>query len=611
MVKKNWIKIAFLLILVALICSVLFACTGKWKNKYFNNFKQGSISSIVSDGVKLSEGVEIGSYDVMSDVFITYKKYPIGSYYGLASKDKEYTAPCYYAVISISGDYAIVAKTKSESIFTGATYIGVIKFRGDGVNAPVNMSSFDIPYVNTYSQLGFLGDYVYVRGDLSSTTSDSNVTTFYDYKSGNELLEVFKMRQSYDSTTKSFYNYVLADNYLCAYTTDKAYFYNLNIASIYNGYLENTNSEEYVAFSEMKDELSSYSRQLDIYYMGNGWFARSAMIYQTTAFSGFNLMIPNTANGSMKYCRTKTDFYNVKTGITNTIAQINYIAGVANSYSARYYTEYASLLSTYTTTDEDTGRAEYELPYNNPYAMVKDSYSILYFYYLPYAEEYAGSPEYMDFYGATTYCLIDENLKTTLVETLMPVVYIDGVGIQTADPVYTELVGDAYSYNEKLEETKLTSYVLKEKSYTALYANKDGVIIRLATNVSGEGEYLYGATSVDGKQIVDYVYQELSIFVNGIAIGTKINGNVATYYKINTKGEETLIEDNITMVCQGTYIYKDANGKFGVKNYAGNVIKDNCDNISVVDIPMPQKDVLSKSYLVAKVDGYNYIYLLG
>lgn len=611
MTKRNWLKIAFLVILVALICSVLFACTGKWKNKYFNNFEQKAVSSIVSEGVKLSEGVEIGSYDVMSDVFITYKKYPIGNYYGLASKDKEYTAPCYYSVVAINGDYAIVARTKTESILTGTTYIGVIKFRGDGINVPVNMSSFNIIYVNTYTQMGFVGDYVYVRGDLNETTSNSNYTTFYDYKSGNELLEVFKMRQSYDTTTSSFYNYKIEDNYLCAYTTDKAYFYNLNIASVYNGYLENTNNEAFVAFSEMQDEISSYGRKLDIYYMGNGWFARSAMIYKTEAFSGFNIMIPNQASGNMMYCRTKTDFYNVKTGITNTIAQINYIAGVANKYTQRFYTEYAALLSTYTTNNEETGRAEYELPYNNPYAMVNDEYSILYFYYLPYAEEYAGDSEYMDFYGATTYCLIDENLKTTLLETLMPVVYIDGVGIQTADPEYTELVGDAYSYNAKLEKTTLTKYVVKEKSYTALYANKDAVVIRLATLVNNEGKYYYGAVSPDGKQIVDYVYDELSIFVDGIAIGTKLNGNTATYYKINTKGEETLIDDNISVVCQGTYVYKNADGSFGIKTYAGNVLKDNCESISVVDIPMPEKDVLSKSYLVAKVDGYNYIYLLG
>ena len=118
-IKRNWLKIAFLVILVALICSVLFACTGKWKNKYFNNFEQKAVSSIVSEGVKLSEGVEIGSYDVMSDVFITYKKYPIGNYYGLASKDKEYTAPCYYSVVAINGDYAIVARTKQSRFLLG------------------------------------------------------------------------------------------------------------------------------------------------------------------------------------------------------------------------------------------------------------------------------------------------------------------------------------------------------------------------------------------------------------------------------------------------------------------------------------------------------------
>ena len=134
--------------------------------------------------------------------------------------------------------------------------LGHLKFRGEGVNVPVNMSSFNIIYVNTYTQMGFVGDYVYVRGDLNETTSNSNYTTFYDYKSGNELLEVFKMRQSYDTTTSSFYNYKIADNYLCAYTTDKAYFYNLNIASVYNGYLENTNNEAFVAFSEMQDEIS-------------------------------------------------------------------------------------------------------------------------------------------------------------------------------------------------------------------------------------------------------------------------------------------------------------------------------------------------------------------
>ena len=80
----------------------------------------------------------------------------------------------------------------------------------------------------------------------------------------------------------------------------------------------------------------------------------------------------------------------------------------------------------------------------------------------------------------------------------------------------------------------------------------------------------YGAITTDGKVIVDCIYDRLSAFYDGYAIGARKEGEDTAYFRIDDKGTETAIEDMYIMK-DGTYIYA-SDGKVGLKNNAGNVL---------------------------------------
>jgi hypothetical protein len=583
--------------------------------EYFNNFTSSPKVSAECT-LALSEGTSVESYDPVERVFITQRKYADSTVlYGFASAEKEYCQPVYYKIIVTHGDYAVVVKITSSSLYDSIYYIGVVKYRGDGISVPQNYSDFGLVYCDSYDQITFVGDYVCVRGSLDETSSTSTYATFYDYKSGGELLEKFRLRYSYDSVTSDFYSYVYGDGYLAAYTTDKAYFFDTENGVLYGGYLETVADGEYVAFSAFGDELDSYSREMRIYYIGNGWFVRSSILYLLSAFNGFNICFYK--GSTLVYARAKTDFYNVKTGDTSSVGQINLVAGVANGYNADYYTEYSYMLGNADVADDSGTRYEYDLPYSDPSALVKGGYTILYFYYLPYFDVYADdTTTYLGYFGETTYCILDENLDVTLVESgLMPTEYVDGVGVQTSDPIYTQLTGDAYCYDSNMEGTLLAKYISGSESYTSMYGDANGVVVRKTVKSdSGEEtddtdddeEYYYGIINTEGKIVVDFIYSELTPFSGGYAIGTRTENGTVKTYRIDESGAETEITDSVS-VKQGTYIFRSGDC-YGVKNYAGDVLIDaECAAVFICDISL-QDGEADVSYAVTTVGSNQFIY---
>ena len=582
--------------------------------EYFNNFKSEEVTSAVCTA-SLSQDTYVNSYDPTEKIFITARKYVISDgstveRYGFASAEEEYCPPIYSAVVQTYGDYAIVAKPINETSGTG-NYIDFIRYRGEEGTPYSLMGGKELYYTEGYKQIEILGEYAVVYGSIDYTLSQPTYSVFYDYKSGAELLEKFRVRAAYDSSAGTAYTYILCDNYLAAYSTDRAYFYDTTTDPV-RGYLEPARQGEYVAFSEMTDSLSSFSRELFVAYLGNGWFVRSAMLSKYEPFNGFNLRLPGIDETMAQYARTKTDFYNIKTGKTSSANDIFCVAGVANEYTYDYYNQQSYMLGSLQVYDKETDTYEYNLPFANPAAMIKKGYSIVYYYYLPYLEDYASDQTtFVGYTGETTYCIFDENLKRIQPENaLMPTAYIDGVGIQTSDPIYSETTGTAYAYNRYMESTVLATFSQGKATYIPYYATKEGCIINgtLKTG-TGEAGQFYGAVTPDGMRITDFVYDELTYFSGGYAIGAKVSDGVKKYYRIDEKGKETEL-GGVVVLFQGTYTYKDGE-KVGLKNYAGDIIIEPVEGtINVSDNPMNEDGSAMESYALVTVGNAAKIYKL-
>ena len=546
--------------------------------KYFNTF-----SSVDSDGAiartNLSDGTTISAYNSADDVFITMRTF-LGTgnsetvKYGLASVEGEYVLPIYQRIIQLKGDYAIVVRSPkedgSETSTTG--YIDVIRYRGEEGTPYSLMDGKSVPYSSVGYLPQFVGDYLVSFNELyDDSGAIPTFATFYEYKSWHKLLEKFRIRQAYDKSASTVYNFLQADNYVVSYNNDKAYFYNTN-NKIINGYLEYADNGMYTAFPDFDDSaLTAYNRQMNVYYIGNGWFVCSARLYTYTPFNGFNLLLMDT--GLSEYSRTKVDFYNVRTGQSVEDKEIYYVAGVANKYTFDSYEQDVYLLGSLISYDDEYNVYKYELPFFNPAQMVRDGYSIVYYYYQPYHDVYPNDNEtFYGYTGATTFCLFDEGLnKTTTENSLMPILYIDGVGVSNSDPIYTESRGTAYAYDKNMEMTTLASFKEGLETYYAYYGNKYACILECTfTDDSGARQVKFGAVTPDGKRITDFVYDEMTYYEGGYCIGQKKADGKAKYYRVDMLGNEEEIED-VLVLFQGVYTYKDGE-KIGVKNYKGDVL---------------------------------------
>lgn len=537
--------------------------------RYFNNFSSGEVKKAEAT-LTLGEGTQFFGYDPTENVFTTSRIY----YYqggasemrfGLASDTEEFCLPVYTSIVQIKGEYALVQRVARADEDVKNTYWDIIRYKG-AENTPYSLLQNKSVVFSEKEAMSFVGEFLAVHGDLSAPSTLSAYSTFYDYKSWHEPLEKFRIRKGYDVLSSEAYEFLQEDDYLVAYTVDKAYFYNTNDA-IHSGYLENTESAEYKAFSEITDP-GGYDRELNIYYLGNGWFARSARLYTVTPFNGFNMIVAN--GDTLEYSRTKTDFYNVRTGRTTSFGEIFYLDNVANRYNKKYFAEQSYQLSNISTiVSVGNEHFEYALPFTDPAAMVKDGYSLVYYYYLPHLEEYEqDETNFLGYVGETTYCIIDKDMNVVQPKNaLMPTAYIDDVGFTTADPAFTETRSSAYVYDNFMKEKVLKPFEKDSASYIVYFANSSAAIVSEKTKDS-EDE-LFAAIKPSGEIICAFEYAELTYFSEGYAIGYKTKGNEKKYVRVDEKGRETEVEENVLTMFHGAYSYTTEDGKTGLKNYAG------------------------------------------
>lgn len=626
--EKNQKKVrAYVKTIVAVflvVCTIAGLClwffvfkkTDEGYEKYYNtftfeNFEQAHATS------NLSEKTTVYSYNSSAKTYTTQREYPISkteskTLYGLASEKEEYIQPIYIKILQIKGDYAIVARAPSSALNeVYSAYIDIIRYRGEEGTPYSLMDGKSVVYSETNMLIPkFVGDYLVTYETIDDLVVTPTFATFYEYKSHKRLLEKFRVRKVYDKNTSMPYTYVQFDDYLAASYQDGAYFYDLN-SKIIGGYLEPTENGTYVAFPDFDEvALASYLREMNVYYMGNGWFARTARLYDYKPWNGFNLLI---IDGLVtEYSRTKTDFFNVKTGVTKSV-DIDYIAGVANRYTYDDYAEKAFLMGTLATYDSDKKAYEYNLPFYNPAAIIKDGYSIVYHYIQPYHETYAGDEtNFLGYQGETSILLFSETLEITEPKnTPMPVLFTDGVGLMTSDPIYSELKGTAYAYDKNLDRTVLASFMENSESYYAFFANRYACILQQTRKVGQNDDVttLYGAVTPDGKRITDFIYDEMTFFDGGYCIAGKLTENGIKYYRVDSVGVETELTD-VERVFQGVYSYKagEKGEKVGLKNYAGEVLIEAVKGTILVSTDVQQDGVLLKTVAAVTVGDVTTFY---
>lgn len=576
--------------------SALVGCTdGEKDYGYFKNISSTGAFTAVETGVTLPDGVSVYSFDAENEVFVTCRDVfntvsaTKVTLFGLCGFSEIYVDPMYSSIEEIRGDYAIVIKPMVDD-GEQINAVGVIRFRG---GEKAELTEFT-PAESGVKQFQFVGDYIVTLG-LKSYPSDSfKFSTFYDYSQG-RLLEAFRLRCDSSYTFEAF------DDYVVAIGKDHAFFYEKsnNVNGFLVPYRSSGNEEDaeskygyYYPYPE--DATGQYADyvKIDIFYLGNGWFSRTAQMRQEEIYDGYQIVYDelDTSTFSVKnktyYANVRCDFYNARTHETRASDWL-IVRAVANRYHADYYAQSAAYLNNLASYSEDLSAYEYHLPYLDPAQAIKDGYSIVYYFYLPYVSE-------DNYYAETSFCIMDEKLvvdRLSQAEILMPPVFIDGYGVPTADPIYEPYFGSVYLYDNALDRTELLPYVGGKKTYQSFFFYKNGVVAQEIDydNVTT----LYGIVSSDGRVLIDFIYDSLTPFFGEYAVG--VRGK--SFVRIASDGSTTALTD-VLNVRQGVYVFVDRE-KLGLKSYDGTeLIAAECDGLEVLETVM-RDGVFLRSYAVA------------
>lgn len=592
-----------------MIALFTFVCVGCVKKKddvittkdVFNNFTSNGEYSSAVESLRLGEGTFVSSYDGNSDVFVTYKEMKIENYtltrYGFCSSTEVYIEPRYTAVLDIRGDYAICVRTaliNNEE----TTYVGLVKFRGEGGGVEYG---FNYPYAVLINQFTFLSDrYVAIMGDKDMTSFNSSgysYATVYDYTSTLGLLEVGVINDIDNGTT-----FVCEDGYLAAVGTNTVRLYDLSQINSNGNFIR----QHSVTLLKEGDGYSSSCTTSEAYYVGNGWFIISSTFSTTEEYDTYEIPLYNEKDNLTYYTLIKSVRISIKSGKQYDCERV---AMVANEYTDR---EVRTLCDSINAEDV-TGAATWTIPYLLPVvptsAIMKKGYSIVYYYYYYYNTESIRS-------WGTSYMVCDsEGNITAPTNLIMPIVFVDGYGLQNSSPNFKNAMRDL-GYHAYEDGTRTTLIPVTETSAFENSFLHNGVIISYEQRIEPAGVVAYlGATKVDGTRVTAYEYDSFSPFFGNYAMASKVgemeNGAIKSqaFYRISLDGSVSLVKDCYQMF-NGVYSTHD-NGKFGLKSNSGvTLISNKCEKVSCVDYFFKNGKVFSTK--VATVEnGRGVIYELG
>lgn len=613
-------KTLVILILIAIlsVMIVLPACNNDKEEftQYFNNYSSTSAYTVAKQSLVLPENVYVSSYDSSNNVYVTEQTITVKpensetetklKRYGLCSSSEVYVNPEFVSVVEIRGDYAIVTCSFiAPGTNRAVEKIGVIRYRGS--NRWRDGFSYErAPLITQYQ---FLDDrYVIVKGSIQTESTEYSYATIYDYVSTNGLMEVAKIKFVDNS---SLFTY--GEGYLAVTSGEITRYYNINDIDS-EGYLT---IQGFHSSFDLSEGWELNKLQVDNYYLGNGWFITSSIYASTEQFDGAEIMEENESakDESEKYyylcVRTVRYSVNAKTSYPSD----DRVVMVANKYSSDLMKGLADVSnaknnSTYVNVDdEDKRQAVYFTPVVPTSEIIKDGYSIVYSYYYRYTSENAINWD-------TTFRVYDANANPILIENVvMPIVYVDGYGIQNIDPNFSLPLREVayHSYNDGVRHS------LKEMTTRCAYDNvliHNGVMLTLEMNLDtmGGAMMMSAYDLATGVQILPPEYYSITPYFGNYALCSKTVTNADNtysfeYYRADKVGNVTRIY-NVFSAHNGVYVTKE-NGAYGLyANDGTQLITARCDSISVVDSFFEDGKYI-KTTVATVENGRSIIYTLG
>ncbi len=576
-------KLLCLTLTLVLVASVLVACKTP-ESQYptiqdiFNDFSSTTPYSTAVETLRLPSGVTVSSYDGTNDVYVTAQTTSLGSLertrYGFCSDTEVLVEPKYTAVLDIRGDYAICLRTTlidNEE----TNYVGLVKFRGEGGAKEFGFLYQHAPLITQFS---FLNDrYVCIMGDKNSgdlTAGGYSYATVYDYSSTDDLLELGVIN-NIENTSQ----FVCGDDYVAVCSTETVSLYDLTQINDEGYFIR----QHVVSLLKSGDGYATSYLTNEAFYVGGGWFIITATYSSPEEYDTYEIPLFDEDDSTTYYTLIKSVRISMKSGKQFPSERVTM---VSNKYTDGTVRSLCDAINAENKSAAATWERMYQTPAVPTSAIVKDGYSILYYYYYYYTSENSRS-------WAHSFMIIDSDGNITAPTNLnLPVVYVDGKGLQNIDPNFKIPMRDV-GYHTYADGTRKTLIPLDEDYYAFenVFLHNDVIISYQERALESGHKVAYlGATGTDGTRITDYIYDAFSPFFGEYAIAAEL-GNMTTegtvesqrFYRISLSGEKTLIMDCYQMF-NGVYSTFDSDGKFGLKSNDGTVLIPNkCELVSCTD----------------------------
>ena len=595
-------KILFTLVLIV-VCAVLMLSGCKKTNEtgydeYFNNFASNPGFASVAESLVLDEGVYVNSYDSKANVYITYEKIKKNDdetvdIYGFATEDDVIMAPRYSYVLDVRYNYAIVVKQHIGNDNKVYYTVGAVCIRGDKVGKEYG---FSYEYNSSALQYAFLNnDYLVTFGDKDSEGSDFDYATVYDYTSANGLLEVGRIGNTTLATTFSMY-----DTYIAAVGKSVVRYYYFDQID-QNGYFVQSEGGMFAPFIE-EDGFEQIETQVatSVYYLGNGWFVETGVYSDSKQFTGYE-QSKKVESGTTHYYVNRSTRFNV---ISGKRFDTDRVTLVANKYSSDYIKSMTNALNYEVSISESDQLPLYFQPIVPVSELIKDGYSLVYYDFDYYYND--------ELEWGQSFTIYDQNADIINLEDLiMPLLFVDGIGLQNSDPVYN-IPGRELAYN-KMDKTIVTLRAVENRFWYDPVILNDGMIIGYRANFNEGPEMLtsmMGAISADGQHEIPFEFVELTMFVNGYATGSKIVTSEETasreFYRISKSGVIVPLE-NVYCLKNGLYITNEGE-LYGLFASDGTrLLNAEYTGISIIETYL-EDGLYFKSRIVGTKDGRGVIF---
>ncbi len=359
----------------------------------------------------------------------------------------------------------------------------------------------------------------------------------------------------------------------------------------------------YTPFDKASTGFSDTNIECEGYYIGNNWFVLTGVHTSSTEYDDYEILRSNSS-GANVYLTVKSVRYNAANGKA---FDTDRVVLVANKYNDNYIRELSNAVNTQQEYYEDSlgVKGFYVTPVVPTSASIKDGYSIIYYYFYYYDASNIRQ-------WSTTFNIYDQNAnRINLNELFMPLVFVDGIGLQNGDPNFNiPAVQDATYYTQ--EGTAVPMQVLSDTQVFNTVVSHSGMVISYNFDASTAASAM-GAYSRGGNLAIPYRYYELTPFFGDYATGSMVSGTgdnvIREFYRVSKTGGEVQLDD-VFALKNGVYITVE-DEKYGLKaNDGTELLPNEFDSISIIDSMLFEGKYI-KSVVTAMKDGKGLIYKLG